>query len=331
MQREKTLVYIDKIISGKITRPELRKFIELCSSIALAILENRHAKLARIFYSNGYSFDDIAVDSITYLFIAQGNIDTTGIQKALSNWKKKITTAADADFFIYQLISKRVDQTLSKLMNEIDPLYGKILRDLYYPSKINRYKKVYYFGQAYLVEIDNHIINKEIIDEKQLDEIPVNYQNKLKNIIGDLFKYLKEHTDYFPAIPINPLILKIKSSFSEILFKQSGSTDIQIVIEINNAIINSLNTINNRLYDQYVKREILTASAGEQIKKALIDIASDLKDGGINRGIEEYLIPYFPDLSKENLRERYHNIFDYLIRLLKKEIARELNNTSFPN
>ncbi len=331
MERENIFKYVGKIKSGEITRSELRELIEHCTSIALSILDRKYAKLARIFSINGYSFEDVAVDSITSLFIIHNKIEMSGIKKSIDNWKNEIATPANADFFIFTLVSKRVEQTLTKFLREIDPMFGKILKDLEYPSKVNGYKKIYYLGQVYLVEAKNPVINKELIDDANFDQIHINYLNKLKFVTEDMFNYLKNHTDFFPAIPLNLLVLRIKQAYAALLYKEPDPADIQIAYEINNALNNSLRTIFDKLNDQYVKKEILSAADGELFQKALIDIASDLKDGGIKRGLEEYLLPYYQGVSKEKLRERYHNIFDYLIRLLKKEIIKELNNTTFPN
>ncbi|MCX8010291.1 MAG: hypothetical protein N3A61_04010, partial [Ignavibacteria bacterium] len=62
------------------------------------------------------------------------------------------------------------------------------------------------------------------------------------------------------------------------------------------------------------------------MKNALEDIAYDLKDGGINPGLYDYLHKYMDKLKIEEYKSNYHNILEYLVRLMKEKIKLNIKN-----
>lgn len=59
---------------------------------------------------------------------------------------------------------------------------------------------------------------------------------------------------------------------------------------------------------------------------ALNNIAIDLQDGGINIGLHKYLLDQFENASFEDYKQKYQNVFEYLFKVLKKEIACQLKD-----
>ena len=59
-------------------------------------------------------------------------------------------------------------------------------------------------------------------------------------------------------------------------------------------------------------------------KMTLKSLATDLGDGGINPCLYKYLAPYISGLTKEEYQRKYHNILEYLLKQLKRKIAKEL-------
>ena len=59
-------------------------------------------------------------------------------------------------------------------------------------------------------------------------------------------------------------------------------------------------------------------------KSSLEDLAKDLKDGGIAPGLYKYVLANYPGLDEQLYKEKYHNIIEYLLKVLKQQIAEQL-------
>ena len=53
-------------------------------------------------------------------------------------------------------------------------------------------------------------------------------------------------------------------------------------------------------------------------------MSNDLLDGGINPGMYEYFILYINNLEKEFYLNNYHNIIEYLVKVMKSTIAEQI-------
>lgn len=331
MQRENILYYIQRIQRDEITRIELREFIEICIKISLFILNKKHHRVKKLFDNNGIGFEDVAIDAIAPLFIKSDSFDLTRIKHSILNWHKKILTESDAHFFIFKVITRRTDQTVNEILSEVDPLFGRLLKNILYKSKKLNYKKIYYSGIAYLVDSPPSNVQGGIISEVQFNKIPINFSHNDFNLdLPSIFDYIKKNTNYYPAIPINNLVVRVKSFYTNVELIELDKSNAQSALEIKSALEKSLSFICTKIDKKYIQNNSITPEEGESLKKALNEISWDIMDGGIQRGLEQYLIPYFENLNKDDLRKKYRNILDYLVRLLKKEIYKEFNN-KFPN
>ncbi len=323
--------YLELIRLDNIDRQSLREFIEICTGISLKYLNKRHYKLKTIFSVNNILFEDIAVDAVAPLFIKYNSLNITGMQKSLTDWDKKLDSESGASFFLHKLIWNRTDQTVVKLLGEIDPVYKKLLKNLIYNAKNTGYKKISYMGELYLIEDSKTEINGTLISESDFNNIPSAFLNgKLNSVIHNIIEYIKKETKSFPAIPLNLLVKRLKRLYLERIDNPDSFTvNFEISFDLNNILKSSLQNVLNKLNNDYVAKEKLTVSEGESFKLAIKDIVLDLKDGGMNRGMEEYLKPYFINVSVSDLKTRYHNLFAYLVKLLKKDIADRLEKNEF--
>ena len=331
MNRENLLPYIEKIESGEIKKAELREFIEICCRIGVSCLNKKYHKHKKLFAQNGITFIDIAVDAVTPLFIINENLNLIEIKKSLLNWGNKITKESESSFFIYSIVWKRVDQTINQILAEVDPLYNKILNNVLYLIRTNKYKKIYLLGQAYLVESEYSKILGSLITDKELNEIPIHLiKNRFDNALNNIFDYITNHTKHFPAIPLNYFVNRIKNLYTnEIITLDYIENNNESSIYISQILNDSLTKLNLFIEKNYVDKHKRSQTEGEIFKKVIKDIAIDLSDGGLNRRIEEYLMPYLTSLTNEELKLKFHNILDYLYRLLKKDLINALGQNKF--
>ena len=60
------------------------------------------------------------------------------------------------------------------------------------------------------------------------------------------------------------------------------------------------------------------------LKEQLECIVYDMRDGGINPGLHKYFLEQFSTITFDDYQNKYQNIFEYLFKVLKKEIADQL-------
>ena len=104
----------------EISQNELKYIINLCSKIAVAILKKRFVSRCQYFLYQDLTFQDIASDAITPLFLKSNSKDSIPIRKSLQSWSEPIDSEESAYFFLSQIISSRIDQEISKKLKEAD-------------------------------------------------------------------------------------------------------------------------------------------------------------------------------------------------------------------
>ena len=318
---------LSSLSNNSITDLEIHHLIISSSRIALIILNKGGGFTSWSFPSTETSLSDLAIDSITPLFIRTKSGELP-LRKALLFWDKEINDEASANYFLYKIISSRIEQETAKKLKEADPFFGKILRSLNHLVDTGRINKLSWFGTVYLTPLNYTEISQTPINPEQMENLSSEFfQGSNERIIEKLFSYLSEETQYCSAIPLNALIRKIKHVNASFL-KQEQSGVLNEFFEDNldiKSIVNiSLVSINQRIDDFYVKKGKFNSSESEIIKKVIQEFSVDLQDGGISRGLYEYINPYMPELTKPHFYDKYHQSIDYLLRLLKKEIADRL-------
>ena len=75
---------------------------------------------------------------------------------------------------------------------------------------------------------------------------------------------------------------------------------------------------------EYVQKGKITEYEFDIFKKTLYEIAIDLKDGGINRGLHKYFLDHYTEINFEIYKEKYQYKLEYFFKLLKENIIQLL-------
>ncbi len=311
---------LKSLLSEHSNQNNLKEIIYLSSQIALKFLNSKYQSDRNKFLNLGYTFADIAMDAITPLFIENQTTKEIGIIKSYRDWHTPIETEPQVQYFLNKIVVNRVEQELIHIYKDADPFFAKIHDSVEFIIEREGYNKQTRFGTVYICKgIFDEAITLIPIDE--FDRIPdSHFFGKTKTVVANLFTHLKEAA-YTQAIPLNALVKRLKhvilsdgnlnpASFSEI---HEERLDIQTLVS--NALYSTLNKLNTSYSHK------LTQVESAAFKKALVAISADLTNGGISAELFEYLKDNIADLSKDSFYKKYHSILDYLIRVLKKEIA----------
>lgn len=305
----------------------MRELVVYCIKVATTYLRSHHLSDCYKFANQGLTIEDLAFDAVTPLFTRQNSDSELPIIKALTKWSEPVDSDEAAYFFLSQLIGNRVEQEISKKLKESDPFFGKILRSINYTIEKRGYSKTSYFGVIHIVENDSVVITQlppepEFIESLQNDL----FQLSNDKIVFSLFEFVKSETDYFPAIPLNALVRRIKEFHAHYFDSLHSSNEIKIdeQLDVEHITNTSLAQTLTRLNDFYVQKGKINNAEAKVYESVLKNYADDLKDGGVSRGLYEYFNTHMLELSREDFYQKYYQTLDYLIRLLKKGIAEKL-------
>ncbi len=278
--------------------------------------------------SDSLSLDDLAIDSIARLFAISPESKKAPIQTGFLNWQPKITNEDEAIYFINKVVSNRVDQHINKPLRNSDPFFAKILTTVEHYIKKSNCKKINYFGRIYVVNENIFEITDTVINDDEFSNLPANLFLGNKDLFSKLFKYLNQETEYFPAIPLNSLVYKLKQLNAQSFVASEITASPLPQIEISEIICAGLNSTLIKLETGYVVKNKISVEDGELLKKALTDIAEDLKNGGVNPGLYKYLQSHSKELSKEEYQQKYHNILEYLLKLMRNKVGEMLEESN---
>ena len=323
MEDNTYIEFLQKLCDKVYRQGELNEFVEQIINVAQTYVVLRYN---RVKYINNLTFDspkDIAIDAIAPLFQTINDENIFVLTDEIRKWVPPIETEKDAFFFINKVISRRIDQHISFLLRESDPFFSKLLDSVNYLIRTQGFYKSVYLGKTFILENEDSI-NDKTISADEFEKLPLNLFLDRKKILLSIFNYLNSETKFFPAIPLNELIKRMKEiNLSGFLLIDAAESHNLKEIEIDEIIKRSLGFIKQKINETYVKKGKLSTEEGDVFIKTLTDMAYDLRNGGINPGLYEYYSKYSPELSKEEFLYKYNNILEYVLRLLKEKIAEE--------
>jgi len=316
--------FLRKLCNGEYNQREINNFVEQLFKLTLSYIRFRYNKIKRVAELNYNTIEDIAVEAIAPLFQRSNDTQNFAITDEIRKWNPPIESEDSAKFFINKLIAKRVEQHISFMLRESDPFFSRILDSLNYIIRKTGYCKTNYLGKIYITENGNSEIIWKVISVEEFENIPAVLLNDRKKLFSAIFNYLRTETDYFPAIPLNELIIRLKHINGTGYLAPNNTNEFADKMEINEFVKRGLKKTENKMKEVYLNKGKLTQNEYESFRSALKTMAEDLQDGGINRGLFLYLQPYFSEITDEEYQDKYHNILEYLLRLLKEKIAEEL-------
>jgi len=150
------------------------------------------------------------------------------------------------------------------------------------------------------------ILELPVINQQEFSVIPADFFTDNKTMLDRLFSF------------------RIKKLRTDSFYTNDSIASVYKTVEINEAIETSLQFINSKLILSYLEKGKLCENECQHLIAGLKDIVQDLRDGGMNPGLYEYLEPHFNSLSKQVYQEKYHNIFEYMAKTLKSKLASEV-------
>jgi|GEM_PF-2770661 hypothetical protein len=319
---------LDLIKKNLITPQTISFLYGNCYKIAYAAVSKKYGQTSHSFFTGDTAIENIATDAIAPLFLSAKPNEPISLYKSLIQWSTPINTEAEAEFFLIKIVTNRVAQHITKLLKDTDPVFKKIHGSLKHFADKNGYNRIYFLGVLYITLPADKEIFGPLIPSEILESLPINlFSAKLDKVLENLFHYIDKETDYFPAIPINAIVRKIKLLIgNEFLSPWVEATypNYEEQIDIEKLIDRCLSKVYKGINELYSYKVRLNDEMLDAYRSVLRDISIDLQNGGINRGIFDYFNNYFADITKDQFYERHYSHLNYLILQLKKGIADQI-------
>jgi len=300
-------------------RKELNALIEECFKIATVQVRFQLSKLHKPGIAGDLSAKDIAVDAIAPLFTPASDGLIYHISDVLSVWEPAIQSEEQARFALISVIARRVKQHTHTLMRESDPFFAKILDSLNYHIKKEKLHKSEKLSVCYISKDDPSKVSLDYFHYDDLLKLSSSAFNIRHISVGGIIEELESDNEAPAAIPILALAKRVKEinlSFENpVLVCRETETDYDIEALSSTAMKHVL----DKLRFSYLRKEKLSESEGLIIEKALGEIVFDLKDGGIKPGLYHYIEMIDNSINPEIYKSKYHNILEYLVKLMRKE------------
>jgi hypothetical protein len=319
------LVILKKLSDRSASHGEIHLMVRISARIARAYITRHHYRVSRLYEYFEVNQEEMAMDAVAGLFCMDKERENFNIINSFNSWKPVINSEAEALYFLNKIVASGVEQYLSEMLREADPVFSKIYNSMNYTIKKCGFTKIEHIGCKYIVRRDEGGFKMDLIDPESFDRIPAEIFAEKEVFLEGMLGYI-ESIGFAPAIPLNQLVTRIKRACLNIPY--SGISDsLNQTIIIKEVIETAETEIEEFLRDRYQKKGKLTDEETEHFLMALKDMTIDLRDGGLNPGLYSYLEKYIPGLQKSPSYDKYHNILEYLLKMLKKRISAHLMGT----
>ena len=317
---------LNEVQFSNISRKNINFLISKSYRISNSFLQAKFKNNLKSLQNDILTIDDIAMTAIIPLFLKNEDGEM-GIKSSISKWNDKLETESDCEFFLSRIIWRRVDQAVTKILKERDPFFEKILKTLNVCINTTELKKIRFFGTVLILENQFSKITKPVIDEDRFNLIPEkSFTFKQAELFLNIFDYLKTNTDFSPAIPLNLLVKRIKNSFLNEIYFQTGYSFNNIEeISLQEIVNNGLTDIKKKLDINYVSKNKIGQEDADFIYGAFNNISKDMLNGGMHDSLFSYLKDYNQSLTREIFYAKYHHIMNYLLTQFKNNISKNVS------
>lgn len=328
MERNLEILPFFQNSASSVSQSQINNAIEGAYRIAVKYLQLHRLSISKLINGEDLTLQELAMDSIVGLFINEKDNEVMPIIQSFNKWQPCISSEEDCLYFLNKVVASRVEQHIYKLFKEKDPFFSKLLDSVNYLIRTNGFYKFHFLGKTFLSETELEKFEKCFISTDEFEKIPSELFKERKSLLSNLITYLKNETEFNLAIPLNDLIIRLKHvNSSEYLLDEYTSSEFN-KIEINEMLEKGFRSAIEKLMYSYVDKGKLDREELNAFRSALKEMAIDLSDGGINPGLYKYLSAYIPGLTEEDYKNKYHNILEYLLKVMKNNIAEELSGNN---
>jgi len=305
-------------------RKELNSLIEECFKLATVQVRYQMSKLHKPGIMGDLSAKDIAVDAIAPLFTPADDGFISHLHDVFTGWSPPVISEEQAQFMLVSVLAHRVKQHINTMMRESDPFFAKILDSLNYHIKKEKLIKTEKLRVCYISLSDHAGSDIAYCGYEDLLSIQATLFSIKHISISEILHQLMKN-DQPAAIPLLALAKRIKevnlSHENPVITCHKTETE----FDVESLSTSAKKVVFEKLKHSYLDKGKLNHREADLMERAIAEMLSDLKDGGIKPGLYHYVEMIDSTICPEIYKQKYHNILEYLLKVLKKELAQLLS------
>ncbi len=326
------------ILSNTYSQADLRDFVQLCYFLALPLVRKRISQGKINLNLLGLQERDVVYDCIADLFLRSDDGNLPKIRAYMDNNGVDITNWTNERLLpeLRRLVFGKVHNNLIRLLGEVDPTLGKILRNIRLAlEKSESFVEMERFGESYIVS--NRVEPQMWRPPMPFDLLEQGFlsvaspRSDVPSLLGNLWEFLSSQVEYQRAVSIVTAGLLFKSLYQRFLdleVNEEQQVEMDSPIErIQRLIHISCRQLHQDMQATYVTSGKTTADDYDKYFCVLEEILLDRAKGhGDGLTYFDYLKRQYPHMKKTDYRKNHKKILEYLVRAGKARISKRIKN-----
>jgi hypothetical protein len=326
---------VPAICDGTASERDTADFARLCVRLSIATLMFLQSRGYRIFEATGGgpSFEDTAADAIADLFERDGEGAYVRFRRYFGPYMGKTGSHAEWLVLLRRLVTRRVQQALSRVFRERDPEGAKIRRGLKMAAlKHGRWKLETAFGRQW-IRLDHGIVRpadgepgRSLPEDERLSALACgrfNPRDTLPVLLDKLSEFLLDHPDLPARIELNDAVRLVRGYRKGAGRPAEGMTSgVPLSPDLVRAVESCRDNLFRKIERDYRAKGKLDEHSAAAFRMALSDIVDDMLAGDPPGPYFEYLQAHLEGLDEERYRAELRTKFEYMAKLLKRKVER---------
>jgi hypothetical protein len=325
---------INTILNGHPSTNSVNELIFICRKIALVHLRRKavsgrlHPDICSIPLTN------LAIDCIADLFQQDDDGNVVQIRSYFDGLSVESISDEDLLTHLRRLICSRVNQSIFRIYNEMDPSLGKILRNIKLAmGALDNFNVIDRFGENCIIPSNCESLEQlPVIDQTDLERQMrknANGSESIPKLMAILSRYLRGQKENSRIVPLTTVAFIFRSIYSIQIDIDSGDTCMEdrfIAGDVASLIQELCRRMMSENELKYVQKKKIEP---ETFKKYFNVIEENLYQtiigqDGDRASYYESLSSLIPGLTKEEYRKVHKSKIEYLARLTHKQVIKEL-------
>ncbi|MDI6803913.1 MAG: hypothetical protein QME58_08705 [Bacteroidota bacterium] len=326
------------ILSQTYSLTDVRDFVAICYDLALPMIRKKINNSKMNPLTVGMNASDLVYDCLGDLF----NRDTSGNFKQLQRYfhnkfeNLNIVTEEQIIIALRQLLFKKIEQNIIRIYSEIDPIYGKILRNVKLGiENSTSLKMVERFGENYITLKNVHLnenlqaINCEWLKQELARAVSIH--DKIPTMLKKLYEIINSQIEYNKIVSLDNVVRLFKEIYhvgwkleraEEEIYE--CTTDIDDIIKIAEDVCQK---IKSELYSTYVESGKKCENVFNCYIYALRDVLiAEYGNGETIQGTYyDFLNSKLTEITKDSYISEHRTVFEYIAKLGKGKMLDELH------
>jgi hypothetical protein len=328
---------VPALCDGTISDRDTAEFVRLCVRLSIATLMYLQSRGYHIFQGSGArgrEFEDTAADAVADLFERDGEGAYVRFRRYFTPYMETAGSHAGWLVLLRRLVTRRVQQALSRVFRERDPESAKLRRGLKMAAaNHDRWTLDTAFGRQW-IRLDHGIVRPEtgvrrLLEDSRLTALArgrFRPQDTIPVILDKLSDFLLDHPEVSARIELNDAVKLVREFRRGTGRRPEGcppetplSPDLILAVE------SVREGLFRKIEKDYRTRGKLDDRCCGGFRLALSDMVDDLLGGDPPEPYFNYLRVHLPELDEARYRMELRTKFEYMAKLMKQRMARAVS------